>query len=85
MARRLLWATRMARLDPTAVWNERDEDAAALSALRSAIAQPPATLLWMTAAAAMTMLAFCGLLLHGARNAEADSAQPPTPAAARHP
>ena len=65
----------MARLDPTALWNERDEDAAALSALRNALAQPPATLLWMTAAAAMTMLAFCGLLLHGAHSAESDAAQ----------
>ncbi|HEX4459155.1 MAG TPA: hypothetical protein VIA18_14355 [Polyangia bacterium] len=72
----------MARLDPTAVLNQRDTDAAALADLRAALAQPPATLLWMTAAATMTMLAFCGLILHGAHRAEASSTPPP-PASAQ--
>ena len=73
----------MARLDPTAVLNQRDADAAALADLRAALAQPPRTILWMTAAATMTMLAFCGLLLHGAHRAEADAgpaSQPTTSA-----
>jgi hypothetical protein len=36
----------------------------------------------MTAAATMTMLAFCGLILHGAHRAEASSTPPP-PASAQ--
>ena len=63
----------MARLDPTAILNDRETNAAALADLRTALAQPPATLLWMVAAATMTMLALYALILHGVHRAEADA------------
>jgi tetratricopeptide (TPR) repeat protein len=67
MARRLLCAARMARLDTTAVWFLRGENAEALAETPPANGSEPRrvpTMAWVAAAVALTAMLFGGIILH---------------------
>ncbi len=75
MARRLLCPACMGRLDPTAVWRERGDEDAALTAATTKLG-------WMIAAAILTTVLFCGVILQGARSADATVSAAATASAA---
>lgn len=66
MARRLLWARRMARLDATAVWFQRGEDVEAMAETPAAgdERRPVPTLAWVIGAVLLTAAIFAGVLIH---------------------
>jgi Flp pilus assembly protein TadD len=66
MARGLLWARRMARLDATAVWFQRGEDVEAMAATPAAGEEPRRlpTLAWVIGAVVLTAAIFACVLIH---------------------
>ena len=73
----------MGRLDPTAVWRERDDESAGMTAAMTKLA-------WMIAAAILTTALFCGVILQAqsaeatvSAGATASAAAPATPGASK--
>jgi len=66
MARELLWARRMARLDATAVWFQRGEDVEAMAETPAAGDEPRRlpTLAWVIGAVVLTAAIFACVLIH---------------------
>ena len=87
MARRLLGAARMARLDTTAVWFLRGEDAEAMAETPLANGSEPRrlpTMLWVAGGVALTAAIFGGVIVHmthAARVVDAPLANPGAAAA----
>jgi tetratricopeptide (TPR) repeat protein len=88
MARRLLCAARMARLDTTAVWFQRGEDAEAMAETPLANGSEPRrvpTMVWVVAGVALVALLFGGIIVHmthAARIVDEPLAIPPAAAIA---
>ena len=85
MARRLLDAARMARLDTTAVWFLRGEDAEAMAETPLANGSEPRrlpTMLWVAGGVALTAAIFGGVIVHVTHAARVVDAPLANPAAA---
>jgi len=85
MARRLLGAARMARLDTTAVWFLRGEDAEAMAETPLANGSEPRrlpTMLWVASGVALTAAIFGGVIVHMTHAARVVDAPLANPAAA---
>jgi hypothetical protein len=88
MARLLLGAARMARLDSTAIWFRRGEDEEAMAEMPSANGSEPRrlpTMVWVAGAVALSAAIFGGIIVHLAHAARVNAAPLAIPAAAPAP